>query len=178
MVNVFTYQKAVGSTTGSIKVPVAGPWREEANFAALPLGDYQSGEDVPLISLDSLDLPQCHFIKIEVVGMEREFLQGAKNTTARHQPFLYVENDSKGYAGKTPEAYVPRDNQEEANALIRLIDGMGYDMYWHAPPYYNSNNFLGNKTNLFGSECSKNMLCVPRSKEYNIEGFSKIDVPA
>ena len=78
MINVFTCQVAVGAATGSIKVPVAKPWQKEANFAALSLRDYQAGEDVPLISIDSLDLPLCHFIKIEVVGMEREVLLGAK----------------------------------------------------------------------------------------------------
>ena len=88
-----------------------------------------------------------------------------------------MENDAKGYVGKTPEGHVPRDNQAEADALILLIDGMGYDMYWHSPPYFNPNNFFGKKTNLFGSDCSRNMFCVPRSREYTIEGFSKVAVP-
>ena len=57
IVNVYAHQAAVGAATGSIRVPVASPWQEEANFAALALRDYQSGEEVPLASLDSLDLP-------------------------------------------------------------------------------------------------------------------------
>ena len=51
------------------------------------------GEPVPLITLDSLDLPACHFLKVDVEGMEVEVLKGSGQLIETHRPMMYLEND-------------------------------------------------------------------------------------
>jgi hypothetical protein len=38
-------------------------------------------------------LDRCHFLKIDVEGLEQEVLEGASDTLRRFRPRLYVEND-------------------------------------------------------------------------------------
>ena len=54
-----------------------------------------SRERVPLRKLDDLGLSACHFMKIDVEGMEVEALRGGANLVAQHRPTLYAENDRK-----------------------------------------------------------------------------------
>ena len=51
------------------------------------------GEPVVMVTLDAFDLPACHFLKVDVEGMEVEVLRGAQNTIATYRPLMYVEND-------------------------------------------------------------------------------------
>lgn len=54
---------------------------------------------------------------------------------------------------------------------------VGYAMYWHRPPLYNSGNFRGNRVNVFPNIVSLNMLCVHRSARAEIGGFRPVIVP-
>jgi FkbM family methyltransferase len=157
--NVLCQPYAVGAEPGEIGVP-ALDYGHENNFGGLTLGGAE-GDRVPVLTLDSLELPACRLIKIDVEGMERDVLAGAIETIARHRPLLYVEND--------------RD--ERAAELIRFIDGLGYAMYWHQPLLYNRDNFLGNQTNVFGRIASRNMFCVPHGAAVCVQGFEPVEVP-
>ncbi len=144
--NVRCAQQAVGAKAGSITVPMIN-YHVRSNFGGLALGKYDVGESVPLITLDSLNLPRCHFIKADVEGMEQQVLEGAVDTIARHKPILYVENEI-------------RDNSDD---LIRFIDSLDYNLYWHKPFYFQSDNFFSNSDNVFPNLVSMNMLCVPKN---------------
>jgi len=61
------------------------------------------------------------------------------------------------------------DREDRSAELIKTIDALGYSMYWHTPLLFNSKNFYGNATNIFGSIVSKNMLCIHRSIDQNID---------
>lgn len=172
LTNVFAYQKAVGEAPSYIKVPVLD-YSREVNWGGLELGDWEHGEEVEQITVDSLPLMACHFIKVDVEGMELNVLRGATKTIRRFQPLLYVEND----------------RADKSQALIEYLDGLDYDLYWHKPPLYSDSNFFNNKDNVFlvksldeeGREflsnvVSVNMLCLPRSKHINAQGFEKIAV--
>src|SRR5262249_40109323 len=98
---------------------------------------------------------------IDVEGMERAVLEGAAQTIARCKPVLYVEND----------------RPEKSPALIRTIDGLGFDLYWHCPPLFNPGNFGGNPTNIFGQIVSMNMLCVPKSTAPPVMGLARVALP-
>jgi FkbM family methyltransferase len=50
---------------------------------------------VPVLTIDSLHLPKCDFLKIDVEGMEQDVLEGAVQSIALHSPVL-VENDRRG----------------------------------------------------------------------------------
>ena len=93
---------------GTILVPMLD-FAKENNFGGLGLGSFQIGEPVAVITLDSLNLARCDFVKIDVEGMEKAVLEGAVETLARCQPVLYVEND----------------RSEKSTELIRTIDAAG-----------------------------------------------------
>ena len=42
-------------------------------------------------TLDSFDLPEMDFIKIDVEGWEQQVLEGAKNTILKYKPMMYIE---------------------------------------------------------------------------------------
>jgi len=179
VVRAYCYHAAVGETPGSIPVPVRMPWLKDFNFSALPLREHYGDdcEAVPLITIDSLELTRCHFIKVEVVGMELEVLKGAERTIIAHRPFLYVENDLKGHIGPDGKPVIRPDNQEKSDTLIRHIDALGYDMFWHVALYFNPANFLKNPENVFDNTGAVNMLCVPRNRGHNITALPKVIVP-
>ena len=151
--NVVCRQQAIGEKSDSIVVPRLD-YEKENNFGGISLGRYaeNQGEKVEVVAIDSLQVPACHFIKIDIEGMEREALIGSEETIERCRPILYVEND----------------RQEKSEALVRKIDDLGYHMYWHLPPMYNPNNFYNNNENVFGSIVSKNMLCFHRSVQHTV----------
>jgi FkbM family methyltransferase len=104
------------------------------------------GSEVKIATLDSFNLDQCNLIKIDVEGMEADVLRGARGMIGRLHPLLYVEND----------------RIDRSAALIELISGLGYEMYWHMPELYNADNFNGVRENIFPGTVTINMLCVPR----------------
>jgi FkbM family methyltransferase len=147
LTNVEALQVAVGNAPGEIMVPLLDYYQAN-NFGGVSLGHFSRGDPVQVITLDSLNLPRCDLLKIDVEGMEAQVLEGAAATIARCQPYLYVEND--------------RD--DKSRPLIELINGMGYKMYWHMPEMYRADNFFANPENVFGDAISLNMYCIPKSK--------------
>ena len=84
------------------------------------------------VAIDSLDLKQCHLIKVDVDGKELDVLQSGEMTIERFRPALYFENDIR-------EASPP--------LLEFAMKTLGYDLYWHLAPVFDENNFFGNATN-------------------------------
>lgn len=158
--NVHCVHAAAGAAPGNLLVPQLDQTQVN-NFGGLGLGSYQQGERVPVVTLDSFNLPQCTLLKIDVEGMEQDVLLGAKETIARCLPLMYIEND----------------REDRSAALIRLIDSLGYSMFWHVPPLFNPGNFFGNAENVFGSIVSKNMICCPKVGAHSITGLQKVEVP-
>ena len=80
----------------------------------------------------------------------------------RFSPVLYVEN-------AIPEQYA---------SLIRYVDSLDYQMYWHKPTFFNPQNFFGNPQNVFANGFSANMLCVARELKQEVLGLEPVEVPA
>jgi FkbM family methyltransferase len=158
--NVIAENKALGASAGSVVVPFLD-YAREGNFGALELGAWAQGETIPVATLDSYALPICHLIKIDVEGMERDVLEGAHTTIARHRPLLYVENNKP----------------ERSRDLIAWLLTNHYRPYWHLPPLFNPKNFFGETKNVFGITISANMLCVPKSRPSRVEGLREITSP-
>ncbi|MGA3003569.1 MAG: FkbM family methyltransferase [Acetobacteraceae bacterium] len=142
--NVFTHHTAVGAAAGTILVPSLDPG-ESHNYGGLSLLGSGVGEPVALVTIDSMELSDCQFIKIDIEGMETEALRGAAVTIQQFRPFLYVENDRQGRSAE----------------LIGLLQQYGYRLYWHTPPLYSANNFRVDMENIFGSKVSVNMIGIP-----------------
>jgi FkbM family methyltransferase len=147
---------ALGSADGFISVPRLDSTARQ-NFGGLPIGG-ADGEKVRLATLDSLDLPACHFIKIDVEGMEIEVIRGAVETIRRRAPLIYVEND----------------RQARSPMLIEQLLTLGYRCYWHTPPLVRVPNFRANPDNKFAGTVSINMMCVPRSRNISVHGLREV----
>lgn len=133
--NVHVFQKAVGSTSGLISVPELD-LEQTTNMGGLSLtGDYSRAPNyvVPLTTIDEQNLLRCNFIKIDVEGMEKPVLEGAKQTIEKYKPILYVEDD--------------RDNLHDA--LIEFIKSLNYIPYKHLAPLYNPENYYKNTKDEF-----------------------------
>lgn len=150
----------VGNADGVISVPRLDSTQPQ-NFGGLSIGGPQPGEGVRLVRLDSFDLPACHLLKVDVEGMELDVLRGAADTIRRHAPVIYAENDR---ADRSP-------------ALIEQLQTLGYRCYWHLPPYVRVPNFLGNTRNEFPTLLSANMLCVPASRNFTVNGLREVTGP-
>jgi FkbM family methyltransferase len=140
--NVKLLQLALGRADGMLATP-AIDFSTPGNYGGQALGSGES--EVPVRTLDSLDLGACDFIKIDVEGMELDVLLGATKTIERFHPVLYVENDR------------PAKSFE----LISRIMEPGYHCWWHLPPLYNPRNWAGETESLWLGACSSNMLCLP-----------------
>lgn len=150
--NVRAMHTALGAEPGRITIPPID-YDAEGNFGGLALGGHEKGESVAVATLDSLELPVCHFIKLDVEGMEAQVLTGAAQTIAHHRPILYVENDRK----------------DRSAALLGTLLGMDYRLYWHLPPLFNPNNFFAEAENLFGAIVSVNVLGLPGEAKQDIK---------
>jgi FkbM family methyltransferase len=140
------HRAAVGAAAGRIVVPRLNVERE-LNLGGVSLGLFASGEgdEVPLQTLDALELPDCRLIKIDVEGMEADALAGATATLRRCRPILYVENDRPG----------------QIQPLLAAIAAQGYRSWWHVATFYNPDNAKGMRKNVFPDLYAMNLLCLP-----------------
>lgn len=158
--NVQAHWAALGRAPGQILVPPIN-YEVTGNFGGVSLGHWQMGEEVRCITIDSLALPACHVMKIDVEGMEAEVLAGAGQTIARHRPILYVEND----------------REAKSKALLEAMLALGYRLWWHLPHLYSSANAFGNEHNLFPGIRSINVLAIPKERPVNILDMAEITSP-
>jgi len=145
--NVIPICAAVG--TGSIVKYSYLDYSEFQNVGAYSFCDVTEGEDLPTVPL----IVPCHFLKIDVEGMELEVLKGAERMIRACKPIMYIEADR------------PAKNEE----MFAFIRDLGYEIYWHAASFVNPNNFFENPVDLFPGIASINVLCVP--KETKVEGM-------
>ncbi|HNB59890.1 MAG TPA: FkbM family methyltransferase, partial [Phycisphaerales bacterium] len=157
LIGVRPVVESAGAEPGAVVVPTIN-YNSENNFGGLELGKYESGERVPVTTIDRLELPRCHLLKIDVEGMELEVLRGATQTLARLRPLLYLEND----------------RPENSPPLIEFLLNAGYRLYWHTPPLFHPGNFYGNDDNEFPKLVSANMLGVHESIQAQTAGLRRI----
>ncbi len=86
------HQVAIGDTLGHIDVPILDVATVNNFGGASLLDEHHSPlEKVPLITIDSINLPACHLIKIDVEGMEPAVLRGAAATITKYRPIIWAE---------------------------------------------------------------------------------------
>lgn len=156
--NVWVYQKALGSTSGTIAVPEID-LAKTTNYGSLSLCHDYSGAvhyRVPVETIDSLAFQKLSLLKIDVEGMEQTVLQGAAETIDRLKPVLYVEND----------------RPEKSESLIAYLKSLGYVLFMHQARMFNPNNYYFKNENIFLENrngqifeiFSANLLCYHESK--------------
>jgi FkbM family methyltransferase len=153
--NVVCHQKAVGESNGEIGLPPLPPPGTYFNFGAVSLSrGSASGENVPLVTLDSLNLTACRVIKIDTEGMEPQVLSGARALVERCRPLLYIENNEPGASAR----------------LSTLLDTLGYTAWWSIFPYFDPRNFYSNMDNIWQNIVpAANLLCAPKEAHLHLD---------
>lgn len=113
--NVTAYRCALGDTFESIEMSpaVAG------NEGGTRIG--KGGDTAEMITLDSLNLDNVSFIKIDVENFEYEVLIGAEQTIRRNRPYIILEIMGN--------VYNPIPNREElVQKTLRMVEQLGYSL--------------------------------------------------
>ncbi len=75
------------------------------------------GGDIECVTIDSLDLARCAFLKLDVEGHEARALAGARQTLARCAPWVLIENKP-----------ARREGRPGGGAAERMLADCGYEL--------------------------------------------------
>ncbi|MHC1782817.1 MAG: FkbM family methyltransferase [Anaerolineaceae bacterium] len=158
LLNVFPIMAGISDTQGEIIVPLVNPYTQ-ANAGAINIEGHASGDSVRLMTIDSLQLARCNLIKVDVEGMERKVLLGARQTINQHRPLLFVENN-------TPE---------NSAKLLELLFELKYNCWWFFTEYVNKEDIQGRPFKPGeGFKPDYNLLCIPVENSINVTGFQPV----
>lgn len=155
------YNAAISDKPGLLGVPNVD-YSKEGNFGGISLeGDKGGTQMVQATTLDSFSMVNCHFLKVDVEGMEYEVLAGGEATIKRCRPIIYIENDRK----------------DKSQRLIQKLFELGYGCFWHTPRLFNPKNYFEQKVNIYGNTVSVNMLCIPHefADKCKVDGLKKVE---
>lgn len=101
--NIKTFNNAVGHMKGPFKLSsmIGDGYNHSVEYGTdtiLNLGGMQlgtDGEEVEMITIDSLELPSCDYIKIDVEGAENLVIYGGRNTIQKYHPTIFFECTTK-----------------------------------------------------------------------------------
>ena len=116
--NVTVLPIALGNIDESTEIRI--PHHENgwsSNGASLARSDEDNGKLITIEcrKLDSLNIQNVGFIKIDVEGFEIEVLKGAEKIIARDKPSMIIENEEV--------------HTKDTNELFRVMNDYGYDKY-------------------------------------------------
>jgi len=166
--NTTSYQAAVGREDGIIHLPLMD-YSIPNNFGALGRDCFEGlpaeqTKDIEMVKtqlrmIDKVEAIQAAekiaLIKVDVEGMEKDVLEGARQTIIKHQPILYVENDKP----------------KKSAALVDYIyNNLAYKAYWHITSLYNPENYRQNPENVFPDLVSFNLICIPEGHWASLTG--------
>lgn len=112
--NVVALQQAVGDRQGSVELQPVNYFQDQVNIGNTGLGS--GGERVGMTTLDSLNLQNVSFIKLDVQGAETMVLRGAEALIKRERPLLFIEIEEQQLG----------DRGTSAAELIGTLFSLGY----------------------------------------------------
>lgn len=123
--NVTCYEAALGAHPGRVRMALDAKNAARGNTGARHTVE---GDDVVVLSLDSLDLNDVGFLKLDVEGSEPMALMGARDTLARCRPVVLVED--KGHW--VTHYGLPKTAVSDILAAqgYRLAETVGCDQVW------------------------------------------------
>lgn len=85
---------AIGHGNGIVglhRVPQDEPGTDESNIGMNILQPPSEQFQIPMLSIDSLNLMECDLISLDVEGFEMHALEGARNTILKYKPTIIAE---------------------------------------------------------------------------------------
>jgi FkbM family methyltransferase len=134
--NVVPYQAGVSNTLTEIRGPLHIPSPNQGNFN---YGEFKNTGDGPLgiqcIRLDDTNYfgRTIDFIKMDVEGHEPSALVSGTKMITKDKPHMYIE-------------YNDHDGNDE---VLRVLNDLGYNSYWHCYPKHNANNYNKSDVNIW-----------------------------
>lgn len=118
--NITAHNVAVGNRASKVSV-----FRHyEHNSGCYAVKDDAEGS-VDCITLDSLDLTDVDFIKIDVQGKESEVIEGAIDTIRKYKPFLMIEVTDKEHEEEGLKGFVALKKD-----IVGILSKEGYNVYY------------------------------------------------
>lgn len=104
--------------------------KRNANFGGMQIG--KGGEKIHTITIDSLELKSCDFIKMDVEGFEPLVLMGGEKTIKKYKPVILFESNykkvSESMASEFKVSYPIKESKEILEEYgyknISLIDNL------------------------------------------------------
>lgn len=161
--NARAFPVGASESGGVLHVPPVR-YDQQGNFGGVGLSSAAAGTPVFVVTLDDylgILAPELRvgLMKVDVEGMERRVLAGARRIIERDRPFLYVENDRIA----------------ESPALIAWMRQNDYRLYWHCPLLYNPDNFFRNPQNRYPGIAAINMLGIPNEMKFDTAAMTPVD---
>jgi len=112
----------------------------------------KGGQKCRLVALDSFNISNLSFIKIDIENYEYEALVGAEKTINNNRPVMMIEL----------LAFEEPDNPDYINSkkATDWLRDHNYKLYWIPPPHYQRRSY--------------DFLCVPAEKELNITNYREV----
>lgn len=119
--NIYCFWAALGDKIGTVHLPNFHPEVEVAYLYDFTYGD--SGNVAPMITLDSLNLENISFMKVDVDGCDDIFLDGAKETILRNKPVMVIE-----IMGGVDINTATEEQAEKIQHTMKKIKDLGYEL--------------------------------------------------
>jgi FkbM family methyltransferase len=128
------------------------------SFGGLSLRNNQDADQITLslVTIDSLKLPRCDLIKIDVEGMEVEVVRGAVLTLKAYNPLVYAECNSA----------------DDGWPVVLQMRSLGYLCFLHSETSFNADNLKKNTENIFGDARELGLLFVHEKDAKNLSRLS------
>jgi FkbM family methyltransferase len=126
--NVEIHNVALGAESGRVTMALDARAAELQNTGGRYVQEAVNGSvSIPRITLDSLELPTCGFLKLDIEGSEPLALLGARKTLKRCRPIVLFENKKfwrrYGLPDEAPQDVLLR-------ARYRPLERAGCDLIW------------------------------------------------
>jgi FkbM family methyltransferase len=116
--NVIIYDIALGEKNKKSQMSRIDYQKEGVNIGDLSIGN--GGEDIEVITLDSMNMEKIDIIKIDVQGYEKFVLEGAIESIKKHKPIMIVEF----------EEFQLKKFGYGSTELFDFIRSMDYEIYY------------------------------------------------
>ncbi len=110
------------SDGAAVNLPISYGETKYSNLGGVKLGS--GGESVECLTIDSLNLDACDYIKIDVEGAEHLVIEGAKVTIEKFKPVIMFEHNSQRLSEDTLKLF----DAIELPDIFKMLEGFGYSI--------------------------------------------------